>query len=71
MKYYNSLVDPEKAECQVNAETNTIELRRALRAPYRFGTESMIEFSIENIKMPSSSRPTGTYQLGFYSKIGE
>lgn len=71
MKYYNSLVDSETFECQVNVETNTLELRRVLRDPYKFGAESMIEFSIEDIVMPSSSRPTGTYQLNFYSKIGD
>ena len=71
MEYYNNLIDPSTFDCQVNAETNAFELRRVLRDPYKFSPESMIEFSIMDIIMPSSARPTGTYQIDFYSMIGD
>ena len=71
MEYYNRLIDPSTFDCQANVETNTLEMRRVLRDPYKFDAESMIEFSIKDIIMPTSSRPTGTYQIDFYTKVGE
>ena len=71
MEFYNGLIDPSTFECAVNAETNTFEMKKVLREPYRFNSESIIEFSLLDIIMPSSSRPTGTYQIDFFTMIGE
>ena len=42
-----------------------------LKDPYLFEELSYIEMSIDNIKMPSSIRPTGEYKVEFYAKIEE
>jgi len=40
-----------------------------LREPYQPGDFSPIEFGIMDIKMPSSTRPTGVYKINFYDNI--
>ena len=69
MEYFNSMIDPATFDCQPNFETNTLELRKVLRQKYQYNDDSIIEFSIKDIIMPSSSRPTGAYKLDFLTWV--
>ena len=69
MEYYNKMIDPATFDCQPNIETNTLELRKVLRQKYKYSSDSIIEFSIKDIIMPSSSRPTGAYKLDFLTWV--
>lgn len=54
-------------DCQISV--NTIKLMHVLKEPYTHSNSSFIELGINDIKMPSSERPTGMYQIDFFDKI--
>ena len=69
MEYYNLLVDSRTTVCETNAAENMLILSQVLNERYSFEELTRIEFSINDIKMPSSSRPTGQYQIDFLQSV--
>ena len=69
MEYYNQLVDSATTVCETNAAENMLILSKVLNERYSYEELLRIEFSINDIKMPSSSRPTGQYQIDFLQSI--
>jgi len=66
---YNQLINVSSINCSTNKETNSFELTSVLKEPYEFEEFAMIELGIENIKMPTSTRPTGKFTIEFFDKI--
>lgn len=69
--YFNQLVNPNTITCEADIDNHALIMSQVLKDPYLFEELSYIEMSIENIKMPSSIRPTGEYKIEFYAKIEE
>ena len=67
--YQNSLVSDNSAVCETDLESNTFILSNLLNDRYIYDEFAWIEFSIDDIKMPSSSRPTGDYYIEYYDNI--
>ena len=62
-------MNDEVSTCAVDIASNTLIFSNLLKSEYGFNTDEWIEFSVNNIKMPSSSRPTGSYTIEFYQMI--
>lgn len=69
MVYQNPLVNDETSTCETDVDTNTFILSNLLNRGYSFDEFAWIEFSIDAIKMPSSSRPTGQYYIEYLDNI--
>lgn len=69
VSYHNQLIRDGPKLCKTDVDTNTIILQDLLKDPYQFEEFELIEFSVDDIKMPSSSRPTGEYKIEFYDNI--
>lgn len=67
--FTNQLVREIGWRCETDAENNTLIISDLLKERYTFEEFSYIEFSIDSIQMPSSSRPTGDYKIDFYDNI--
>ena len=69
VSYHNQLVNDETWKCETDPETNSFVLQELLKDPYEYEEFEWIEVAIDDIKMPSSSRPTGEYEIEFYDNI--
>ena len=67
----NQLVNVNTWSCTVDKPSNTFIIEAKLLDPYTYSALEDIEFSIDAIPMPSSTRPTGTFTLEFYDLINE
>ena len=67
--YNNQLVNVNTWSCTTDTATNTFIIEAQLMDPYQYQQLADIEFAIDLIPMPSSSRPTGTFTLEFYDLI--
>lgn len=63
------MVNEETWKCQTEAETNTFILQDLLKQRYEYEEFEWIEIAIDDIIMPTSSRPTGEYEIEFYDTI--
>lgn len=59
----------ESLFCETDAADNAIILSHVLKDRYTYEEVSYIDFSVENIRMPSSIRPTGAYVVEFLAKV--
>lgn len=57
--------------CAVDVANSAFVIDAVLFDTYSYKAGEWIEFSIDAIEMPSSIRPTGSYRLEFFDKIGE
>ena len=55
--------------CETDEESNTLIISNLLLDPYVYEEDQTIEFSILDIKMPSSTRMTGEYKIEFLDNI--
>ena len=69
VSYHNQMVNEETWKCQTEAETNTFILQDLLKQRYEYEEFEWIEIAIDDIIMPTSSRPTGEYEIEFYDTI--
>ncbi len=63
----NQFINMASVDCSTDQTTFTIV--RALKEPYLNDGKSYIELRINDIRMPSSERPTGSYRIDFFDKI--
>jgi len=68
--FTNQLVDASKISCASDPSANALILSHVLKDRYTFNELSSIEFSVSDVRMPSSTRPTGTYTVEFLANIG-
>ena len=69
MIFHNQLVNPDSTKCETDTASHALILSDVLSERYEYEEAQLIKFGIEDIRMPTSTRPTGEFKLEFYQSI--